>query len=118
MRPGYLKDLLTARVQWNGSLLRALSLVINLILEGKVPHQIFPVLFGANLFPLTKKDGGVRPIAVGCTLHRIASKIVSRRSALLSNYLRPVQLSYARINGCEAAVQAARYFIEQRLESE
>ena len=30
--------------------------------------------FGANLIALRKKDGGVRPIAVGCTLRRLVAK--------------------------------------------
>ena len=33
-----------------------------------------PFFFGATLTTLNKKDGGVRPIAVGCSLRRLAAK--------------------------------------------
>lgn len=37
------------------------------ILQRKVPREVCPFFFGASLLAL-EKDGGVRPIAVGCTL--------------------------------------------------
>lgn len=117
MRPCYLKELLVARGQAGGSLLRALSSVIVVMLQGKVPSSIIPVLYGASLFPLAKKDGGIRPIAVGCTLRRLVSKIVSKRSRHLSSLLQPVQLGFATTNGCETAVHAARHFVESRLDT-
>jgi hypothetical protein len=42
--------------------------------HGKVPQDMAPALCGANLTPLRKKDGGVRPIAVGEVLRRLACK--------------------------------------------
>jgi hypothetical protein len=35
-----------------------------------------PFLFGANLVALSKKGGGVRPVAVGSVLRRLVSKSV------------------------------------------
>ena len=46
-------------------------------MEGKVPVGLRPFFFGAKLIRLRKKDGGIRPIAVGNTLRRICSKCVS-----------------------------------------
>lgn len=41
------------------------------MLRGAVPATVRSVLYGANLFAFRKKDGGVRPIAVGLALRRL-----------------------------------------------
>ena len=41
------------------------------------PCRVETYFFGAKLIGLRKKDGGVRPIAVGNTLRRLCSKCVS-----------------------------------------
>ena len=38
---------------------------------------LFFFLFGASLIALEKKGGGIRPIAVGCTLRRLVAKVAS-----------------------------------------
>ena len=59
------------------ALTSALARFVSLVLEGKIPLTIRPFFFGASLTALTK-EGGVRPIAVGCTLRRLFTKQVSR----------------------------------------
>ena len=59
-----------------------------------------------------KKDGGVRPIAIGCTLRRLVAKcacsqICNDMSAILS----PLQLGYGTPRGAEAVVHAARTYL-------
>ena len=48
------------------------------------------------MYVLSKKDGGIRPIAVGCTLRRLITKVgfkpISRE---LGSLFRPHQLGYA-----------------------
>lgn len=61
------------------SLLSALASFVTLVLAGRTPPSIRPFFFGATLIALEKKDGGVRPIAVGCTLRRLAAKVASGR---------------------------------------
>jgi len=41
-------------------------------------NKVRPYLFGAKLHALRKKDGGLRPIAVGLTLRRLAAKVANR----------------------------------------
>ena len=76
--PQLYKDLIAKS---NGSVgnefLQKLTSVLNIVLEGKVPVGLRPFFFGAKLIGLRKKDGGIRPIAVGNTLRRICSKCVS-----------------------------------------
>lgn len=61
---------------------------------------------------LSKKNGGVHPIAVGCTLRRLVAKVVSGLvSGEMSSLLAPRQLGYDIPGGVEAAVHSARYFL-------
>ena len=79
-------------------------------LQGNVPVEVKPYFFGASLVVLHKKSGGVRPIAVGCTLHRLVVKMASRKvKDKMALLLSPKQLGYRVHGGAEAAVHAARY---------
>lgn len=64
--------------------------------------------FGTTLIALGKKDGGVRPTAMGCTLWRLASKracnSVKQDVAALFT---PNQLGFGIPLGTEAAVPAS-----------
>ena len=93
-------------------LLTSLAEFVNLILRGEVPEFVRQIFYGATLCALGKKDGGVRPIAVGCTLRRLAAKVGARPlSTQLGDSLRPVQLGYSTKGGCEAAAHAARKYL-------
>jgi hypothetical protein len=52
----------------------AITKLINLLLDGRYPSDVAAVLFGGKIFTLNKKSGGVRPIAIGYTWHRLAAK--------------------------------------------
>ena len=54
--------------------LNALTNLVNVFLEGKVPFELQPYFFSAKLIALNKPDGGLRPIAVGNTFRRFSSK--------------------------------------------
>jgi hypothetical protein len=73
---------------------------------------IRPILYGASLCALTKKGGGVRPIAVGSTLHRLVVKVACRsaREKMVTK-LAPAQLGFSIQWGAEAAAHAARSFL-------
>ena len=53
--------------------LRALTNLVNVILEGKVPFELRPYFFGAKLIALKKPDGRLRPIAVGNTFRQLSA---------------------------------------------
>ena len=59
------------------TLVEALKSVISLILSGQTPLSIRPFFFGAFPIALEKEGGGIRPIAVGCTLGCLAAKVAS-----------------------------------------
>ena len=79
-----------------------------------MPDEIRPTFFGARLIALNKKDGGIRPIAVGCTMRRLTSKLASCRvTHKLADYLSPLQLGVGVSGGVEAAVHATRCYISE-----
>ena len=67
MRPQHLKDMLNHYKGESSPFMSSLAAFCSLVLEGHVPEEVCR-LFGASLTALDKKSGGVRPIAVGCTL--------------------------------------------------
>lgn len=114
LRALYLKEMLcSAQGRDHQQLLERLTEVSNLLLRGSVPQEIRPILYGANLFAFGKKDGGLRPIAVGLTLRRLVAKAICKRLQGLSEEMRPFQLGFATPRGVEAAVHATRSFIEK-----
>ena len=58
-----------------------LTQVCSLIASGRFPASIRPLLFGARLTALQKKDNGIRPVAVGETLRRLTAKILVHQTA-------------------------------------
>ncbi|CAK1600196.1 unnamed protein product [Parnassius mnemosyne] len=91
----------------------SLTKLVNLMLMGDVCPDVTPLIYGANLIALTKKDGGVRPIAVGSTFRRLAAKICVRLTRTkLQALFEPVQVGFGTRGGCEAAVHAVRTFLK------
>ncbi|XP_061706794.1 uncharacterized protein LOC133517478 [Cydia pomonella] len=112
--PQHLKDLTGPLAGDAGeTLLEELTALTNLMLAGKVCREVVPILYGANLIALKKKDGGIRPIAVGNTFRRLTSKICCREfHSRLTEKFKPIQLGFGLKGGCEGAVHAARSFID------
>ena len=81
----------------------ALAGFVNCLLQGEIPPQVSPVLFGGNLIALEKKSGGVRPIAVGYTLRRIVVKCAnSYATSQLTDYFNPIQMGV----GCQVGARS------------
>ena len=114
LRPQHLKDLTSESAERGGrELIRALSSFIFHILEGNTPVAVQPFFFGATLIALRKKGGGIRPIAVGQTLRRLAAKCAGFRMVeSMGASLAPQQLGYGVPLGGEAAAHAARRFLD------
>ena len=112
LRPQHLKDLLIGASDDN-PLLAAVTEITNLMLRGETPGSVRDTLFGANLLAISKKKGGVRPIAVGYVWRRLAAKVacsyVKEAGATL---LSPRQLGFGVNGGAEASVRAARRYVE------
>ena len=103
-----------------GRVSRPLTQICNVLVKGEAPTSIAPWLSGAPLFPLKKKDGGVRPIAVGEVLRRLVSRAccAAIRTKADAHFLPLGQVGVGVRGGAEAAVQAVRLALNQRDEPE
>lgn len=112
LRPQHLKDLLKfQRKQDPLKVNKVLCRPLNLLLSGKAPKTLAPFLSGANLIALNKDEGAIRPIAIGCTLRRLASKIVSTLiSEDASILLSPTQVGVGISGGAEAIIEAVKAY--------
>ena len=119
IRPQHLKDLISLTNGEAGSkLLTSITSLTNLMLSGKVLSSICKIIYGARLCALTKKDGGIRPIAIGSTFRRIVAKIACNGvREEIGSYLRPKQVGFNTKGGCEAAVHACRSFVRRNKKS-
>ncbi len=83
------------------------------MLEGRTPATVRPFSLGANLTALSKEQGGIRPIAVGCTLHRLVAKVAGNRVMKeMGVLLAPRQLVFGVKGGAEAAVHAVMLYLQ------
>ena len=92
----------------------ALPRLVNIMAKGEVPEEVAPYLCGARLHGALKKDGGLRPIAVGNLLRRLTSKLVaSALAGKASAHLAPNQLGVGVRGGCEAIFHTMRKALEE-----
>jgi len=113
LRPQHLKDLTSVSAGDAGHrLLKRLTEFSNLCLTGRVPAVVQPVFCGASLCALNKKDGGIRPIAVGSTLRRLIAKAACKAvmPKMAARFL-PFQLGFGVPRATEAAAHAARAYV-------
>jgi hypothetical protein len=108
-----LKDMISDP-QLGKAVLSHLTHFCNLFISGKFPNTIAPFYGSARLIPLVKKDGGVRPMAVGETLRRLACKVaLNSISAELPSFFRPSQLGVGTPYGVEAIVHSVAKSLEK-----
>lgn len=89
--------------------LQHITSLVQLLASGQAPRSLAPYLAGAGLAALPKKDGSIRPVAVGDTWRRLVAKCLckdSQRDA--STYLFPFQIGVAQPLGTEVGVHTAR----------
>ena len=113
LRPQHLKHLLPTAGDEDSTFLQSLASFCALVMEGRVPAIVRTFFFGAALVALEKKSGGMRPIAVGCTLCRLVAKISGKMVVgAVAELLSPRQLGYGVRGGVEAAVHATRKYLQ------
>ena len=99
---GWNRPLLDAAIRGPDSpILAALRLLADMIRQGTAPGR--DLLCASRLIGLQKPDGGVRPIAVGCLIYKIALKAILNTSFQPSCLL-PTQLGVSSPGGVEPAV--------------
>ena len=84
-----------------------------MMLSGSLIQPIREVIFEGRLIALKKKDDGIRPIAIGYTLRRLAAKCVnSHVITARGNELKPIQVGVGVSGGVKAGFHAVRRFVE------
>ena len=88
--------------------LENLTCLINFLLSGRADPRIAPWLCGAPLTALLKKQGGIRPIAVGEVLHRLISRLCCSavKADLPDTFLPYGQVGVGVPGGLDAAIHA------------
>ena len=114
LAPQHLKDITSdALGETSKHLLQTMVKFLNGIVQcGNIPDTVQSSFFGASLIALSKKDGGVTPIAVGNTSRRLAGKAcMFKVSCNLTDEFQPHQMGVCIPSGSEVAVHACRNFI-------
>ncbi len=110
LKPQHLREMADGPSGHN--FIACLTLFVNMILSGNSPAVIRSYLFGGTLLGFQKKDGGVRPIAIGYTIRRLAAKVaVHRVAAKCGSIMGHRQLGFGVAGGAEAAAHAVRCFL-------
>ena len=111
MTPQHLKELVADNT--NSKLLEAVTSLVNLMLAGGMDQEVNEIIYGGRLIALKKKNGGLRPIAIGYTLRRLAAKCANKyATAKLASHFAPIQLGIGTPGGAEAAIHAVRRYAE------
>jgi len=87
--------------------LESLTKFVNWLASGSAGEEFAPLIASAPLTPLLKKDGGIRPIAVGEVFRRLVSKcFMSSIQSAATEYLAPLQLGVGVQGGVEAILHS------------
>jgi hypothetical protein len=107
LRGEHLRASIKPHLQVN--LLETLAKFVNVLIAGEINPVLAPFLAGASLSALEKKDGGIRPLACGNLLRRLASKcICCVTKDRFREHLSPHQVGVAVPGGAEIIIHEAR----------
>ena len=111
LRPDHLRDASQAILQ--SSVAEMICKLCNLVASGKACKRVQPFLAGGSLTALLKKDGGIRPIAVGDVLRRLTGKaLVRAQKKELVKHFSPLQVGVAVPCGAEAVAHGWKIIME------
>jgi len=118
LRPQHLLNCLnSADSAAQAGLLVGFLTLVRAVSAGRLHPRAAPLLCAARLIPLTKKDGGVRPIAVGDTLRRLVAKWLlatsQRRSATAA--LAPLQTAFAKGSPSEVVAMGVQAHVDAHM---
>ena len=117
LSPRHLAQLLEAP----GSLLgAAVLLLITAIADGKVPPEAVECVFASRGVALAKVGGGIRPLAAGDVLRRIAAKLLCRKvaSACRTFFSTRNQVGVGIRAGAEAMIHQSRWHLGKMAEGD
>lgn len=94
-------------IEQGPALATSMTAFIDLLMQSKCPSSVTPIFSGGRLVALHKKLGGIKPIAIGYSLHRLAAKCANNYALnVLKDTFTPSQLGVGVSSGCDAAVHS------------
>jgi len=99
LRPQHLLDCLNSKNSAaKTGLLEALLTLVTTVSAGRLQPRAAPYFCAARLIPLKRKDGGVRPIAVGDGLRKMTAKwlLATSQGRSATAALAPLQIAFAK----------------------
>ena len=112
LRPRHLLDMISKDNPYASQLLDHLSGFIEMIVNGKLPETVLATFYSATLTALRKHQGGIRPIACGLTLRRLAAKVaIAKFEPDFLEILLPHQVGVGVPGGAEAVIHAVRAYL-------
>ena len=97
----------------HGRLLNALATFCSSIVNGRFSPEFMRVLTAARFVAVPKPLGGVRPIAVGDILRRLAAKCLHQKVlATVSEYLLPLQVG-VKVNAAELVANRVKLWTRE-----
>jgi hypothetical protein len=98
----------------NSAVVAGITRLVGLLIKGKLPAALASSLTLSPLTALLKKDGGLRPIAIGEIWRRLASRVaVAHCRGQASDFFFPAQLGVGLKEGVPTTVHAAQAVIHQ-----
>ena len=96
--------------------LRVLTKLVNISCRGELPEFVSQALCRASLSALLKKNGGIRPIAVGEVLRRLIAKCLAKEANLeAKEFFQSLQLGVGVRGGMEAIIHSTKISYEKIL---
>lgn len=87
----------------------ALTGFVNIIIQGRAKKEYRDLITGSRLIPLRKEGDGVRPVAIGEVIARLASKVLNAQHKKdLAEYFAGLQFGVNAPGGAEQVVHALR----------
>ena len=115
LRPVHLSECCRKMGQ-GAALAHALGQFARVALQQAFPAPMREILCASSLIPLQKKDGGLRPIAVGDTIRRVVGKCLLSHGAVQMELasLQPRQCGVGVRNAAEMVGMGLQRFVESR----
>jgi hypothetical protein len=98
----------------NHPMIKALTALTNLALQGELPQWYYTFIASADLIALAKSDGGIRPIAMGSIWRKLFGKsALIYLSVDIRTYFELYQYGVGSKSGCEVVNHRARMLLKQ-----
>ena len=102
------EDLIYQAIDTDATLMEDFAAMIADICNAQIPNRVKPIILASRLIAIAKEDGGIRPIAIGEAILKIAEAyLLSLAKNNIADELEPIQLAF-KSKGTEEIIHASR----------